>query len=114
MTQQMTLDWARSQGELGMRRAESSADRRTPGFAARVADYMAALLTARGPMSGEDLVDAARAAGYCPADDRAFGAAFQRLRRDHGAPVLRSDLPRRRGHATSGGRLYGRPDAARA
>lgn len=39
----------------------------------------------------------------------AFGAAFQKLRTDHHAPILRSDLPRRRGHATSGGRLYGRP-----
>ena len=112
MTQQMTLDWARSQGELGMRRAESSADRRTPGFAARVASYMAALLTARGPMSGEDLVDAAKAAGFPgTGDDRCFGAAFTRLRLEHGAPILRSDLLRRRGHATSGGRLYGRPAA---
>ena len=108
MTQLTIFDAIRA-GEIGMRRAESSVDRRTSDFSRRVAAYLAALLVDRGPMSGEDLVDAARAAGYCPADDRAFGAAFQRLRREHGAPILRSDLPRRRGHATSGGRLYGRP-----
>lgn len=109
---QFTIDDAIRAGHLGMRRAESSADRRTPGFAARVASYMAALLTARGPMSGEDLVDAAKAAGFHgTGDDRCFGAAFTRLRLEHGAPILRSDLPRRRGHATSGGRLYGRPAA---
>lgn len=108
---QLTIDDAIRQGDIAMRRAEAAADRRSPDFSRRAASYMAALLTANGPMSGEDLVDAARAAGYCPADDRAFGAAFQRLRRDHGAPILRSDLPRRRGHATSGGRLYGRPAA---
>lgn len=109
MTAQMTLDWSRAAGDIAMRRAASHAERAMPGFAARAASYMAAYLTANGPTSGEDLVDAAIAAGFAAADARAFGRAFRLLREQHGAPILRSDLPRRRGHGTSGGRLYGRP-----
>lgn len=102
---QLALDWARQQGDSGMRRAESSADRRIPDFSARVCTYFLALLSTRGPMSGEDLTDAARAAGYCPADDRAFGAAFKRLLTS-GARVT-GYAPRRKGHGSSGGKVYG-------
>ena len=86
---QFTIDDAIRAGHLGMARAA----------------YLAALLVDRGPMSGEDLVDAARAAGFTPADDRAFGAAFQRLLRD-GAKVV-GTCPRRKGHASAGGKVYG-------
>lgn len=102
---QFTIDDAIRAGHLGMARAESSADRRTPDFSRRAAAYMGSLLVDRGPMSGEDLVDAARAAGFTPADDRAFGAAFQRLLRD-GAKVV-GTCPRRKGHASAGGKVYG-------
>lgn len=37
MTDQLALDWSRQQGVTAMRRAESSADRRTPDFSRRVA-----------------------------------------------------------------------------
>lgn len=108
---QMNLNWSRAQGEIGIRRAESRAERVIPDFSRRAAAYMAAYLTAHGPTSGEDLTDAARAAGFDAGDGRAFGRAFQLLRDQHNAPILRSDLPRKRGHGTSGGRLYGRPQA---
>lgn len=106
---QMTIDEAIAAGDAAIRRAADRAERTMPGFSRRAASYMAAYLTAHGPTSGEDLVDAAIAAGYAAADGRAFGAAFRALISVHRAPVLRSDLPRRRGHGTTGGRLYGRP-----
>lgn len=60
-----------------------------------------------GPTSGEDLVDAAIAHGYRGRDLRCFGGVFQGLVNRNVLRVLRSDLPRRRGHGTSGGHLYG-------
>lgn len=108
---QLTIDDAIRQGDIGMRRAEASADRRSPDFSRRAASYMAALLTANGPMTGEQLTEAAQAAGFVVTDARAFGRAFQMLRLQHGAPILRSDMPRTRGHGTSGAKLYGRPAA---
>lgn len=64
-----------------------------------------------GSTSGEDLVDRAKEHGFTCPDGRAFGAVFQRCIREGWLKVLRSDLPRRRGHSTSGGRLYGVPAA---
>lgn len=60
-----------------------------------------------GPTSGEDLVEAAKAHGFKGKDDRCFGGVFIALLNAKKLMVLRSDLPRKRGHGTSGGRLYG-------
>lgn len=60
-----------------------------------------------GPTSGESLVRAAKEHGYRPHTDKAFGPVFKRLLATGSVKVLRSDLPRERGHGTSGGRLYG-------
>lgn len=60
-----------------------------------------------GPTSGEDLVDAAVSHGYRCHDLRAFGGIFKGLCAQHKLRVVRSDLPRKRGNGTSGGRLYG-------
>jgi hypothetical protein len=67
------------------------------------------LLRANGPTSGEDLTDACKDAGHTPEDDRAFGGVFLSLSRCKPPQIvcLRSDLPRRRGHSTSGGKLWG-------
>lgn len=107
MNEQMALDWSRAQGELGMRRAASRAERVAgPKFSERVADYFLAVLTTRGPQTGEDLTDAARAAGFMPEDDRAFGQAFKRILQ-HGAEVVPGAIvPRRKGHGAIGGKLY--------
>lgn len=102
---QLSLDWSRAQGDLGMRRAASSADRRMPDFSRRAGDYMLALLVARGPMPGEDLTDACIAAGFDPGDARAFGMAFRYILA-HGARVT-GYCARRKGHGSSGGKVYG-------
>lgn len=60
-----------------------------------------------GATSGEDLVEAAKKHGFRGHDDRCFGGVFLGLVRNQKLRVLRSDLPRKRGHGTSGGKLYG-------
>lgn len=72
--------------------------------------FMHSWVVRYGPTSGEQLVKAAREHGHAPHDDRAFGPVFQMLQRGVDGKrlkVLRSDLPRERGHGTSGGKLYG-------
>jgi hypothetical protein len=69
-------------------------------------------LVRHGPTSGEDLVDALKAHGFRGHDDRAFGSVFSRAIERGLIVCLRSDLPRRRGHGTSGGKLYAVGDAA--
>jgi len=60
---------------------------------------------ATGDMSGEDLTDAARRAGYCPPDDRAFGAVFRAI--INGGAIVVGTCPRRKGHGSAGGKVYG-------
>lgn len=60
-----------------------------------------------GPTSGESLTRAALEHGFRPHDLRAMGSVFRKLAANHKLKVLRSDLPRERGHGTSGGRLWG-------
>lgn len=59
-----------------------------------------------GPTPGESLVRAAKEHGFRGHDDRCYGPVFKRLLAAGSVEVLRSDLPRERGHGTSGGRLY--------
>lgn len=105
MTQQMTLDWARQQGDAGILRAQVRAENAAPDFTRRACAYALALIATRGPMSGEAIVDACRAAGFTPPDDRAFGAVFKRALRE-GATVV-GYAPRRKGHGSAGGKIYG-------
>lgn len=61
---------------------------------------------AEGDASGEELVLGAKAAGFTPHDDRAFGAIFGGLAR-RGIIRKVGTVPRRRGHGTSGGIVWG-------
>lgn len=74
------------------------------------ARFMHSWVVRFGPTSGEQLVKVAREHGHAPHDDRAFGPVFVKLQRGVDGKrlkVLRSDLPRERGHGTSGGKLWG-------
>jgi hypothetical protein len=53
------------------------------------------------------LVEAAKRHGFRGKDDRCFGRLFWAAIQRGELVVLRSDLPRKRGHGTSGGKLYG-------
>lgn len=90
-------------GEKCLERAE-----RVAGFDREGArKFVLSQLVRFGQMSGEDLVDAATEHGFRAPDARAFGPIFSKLLRDKQIRVIRSDLPRKRGNGTSGGRLYG-------
>jgi hypothetical protein len=57
------------------------------------------------PMTGESLVDLCVSRGIKPHDQRAFGSVFGTLAR-RGAIVAVGYAPRRKGHGTSGARLW--------
>lgn len=85
------------------------AQRAAPYFADKAKAAILAHLAANGPTSGEDLTDACKAAGIVPSnDDRAFGGVFLGLSNPRNPKIqcLRSDLPRKHGHGTSGGKLW--------
>lgn len=81
------------------------------GFAKRAMKAIVKYLAKRGTASGEQLVAMLKQNGIFPewGDDRAYGSVFRQVRTDPTCPiyVIRADLPRRRGHGTSGGKLYG-------
>lgn len=96
----------REAGEACAEKAHSVAGFNTTA----AAKFMHSWVVRFGPTSGEQLVKAAREHGHKPHDDRAFGTVFLMLQRGVDGKrlkVLRSDLPRTRGHGTSGGKLWG-------
>lgn len=96
-------DTGRVMGELCQAKAV-----RVAGFYPEGArQFIVGWLRRHGPTSGEDLVTAATEHGYRAHDGRAFGPVFKMLVKRGLIVCLRSDLPRKRGHGTSGGRLYG-------
>jgi uncharacterized protein YbjT (DUF2867 family) len=97
---------AQEAGQHGMQISLQAAERHDPSFADRAKTAMLAHLRAVGQASGEDLVDVAIAHGCRAPDARAFGGVFQSLSRQNVIRCIRSDLPRKRGHGTSGGKLW--------
>lgn len=93
----------RQAGEAALAKARRVADFDAEG----AGKFIAGWLCRHGPTSGEELVARATEHGYRAHDLRAMGPVFARLLRQGRIVVLRSDLPRARGHGTSGGKLYG-------
>lgn len=107
---QLTIDDAIAAGHDCAARALEKAQRADSAFADRAKAFILEHLKNFGPTSGEDLTQACKDAGIVPAnDDRAFGGIFFSLSHPKNSRIrcLRSDLPRRFGHGTSGGRLWG-------
>lgn len=67
--------------------------------------FMCGWLERYGAQSGEALVNAAKAHGFRPHDDRAFGAVFKVLRKQDRIRQVGTCL-REKGHAGSGGRVW--------
>jgi hypothetical protein len=99
---------ARAAGEEAAERCLAKAKRVSDFDADGAGKFICSWLDRHGQMSGEDLVEAAKAHGFRGHDDRCFGGVFQRLVNHNQIRVIRSDLPRKRGNGTSGGKLYGR------
>jgi hypothetical protein len=106
MTHQLSIEDAISAGQIAMQACADKAERDFPQFREKAREAILAHLRVVGQCSGEELTDIAKAHGAVPPDARAFGAVFQGLARGGFIVCLRSDLPRRRGHGTSGGRLW--------
>jgi hypothetical protein len=103
---QLSLDLAHSRGMEASRRCLEAAEAR--GFDSTGArKFIVSWVRRHGATSGEDLVEAAMAHGFHARDGRAFGGVFKAALNASELRVLRSDLPRKHGHGTSGGRLYG-------
>lgn len=104
------LQAARSAGEDAGEKCLAKAEDVAKFSAREAALFIHSWVVRYGPTPGEQLVKAAREHGHAPHDDRAFGPVFPMLLRGVDGKrlkVLRSDLPRERGHGTSGGKLYG-------
>ncbi len=107
-----SMEQARAIGEEQAQRAENRAERDSAGFGMRARAAIVKHLAEHGPSSGEDLTDACRAIGLTPKDDRAFGSAFGCLSRGKVIAVV-GNCGRRKGHGTSGGRIWALSPPAR-
>jgi hypothetical protein len=105
--QQLDLLAAIEAGREGMAQATDAAERRDPLFAVKAEAAIVACLKGckQRRASSEDLVDAARAQGLVPHDDRAFGPVFQSMAR-RGVIRFVGFCLRKKGHGTAGGRIW--------
>ena len=86
----------------------AKATRADPGFSDRAKDVILRHLRAVGQASGEELVELCKSYGIVPVNgDRAFGSVFGSLSKRKQIKFLRADLPRKHGHGTTGGKLWG-------
>lgn len=89
-----------------LERVAAKADRERESFTADACAFVLAYLKAHGPTPGEKIVDACKALGLKPADDRAFGLVFHRLSRA-GSIRVTGYTKRSKGHGTGGGNVWG-------
>ena len=95
----------RSEGQHLAELATDRAERFDPGFSVRASSFIVAYLRTYGPASGEDVTDAAKAAGIAPGEDRAFGSIYASLAR-RGLIVAAGVTNRRKGHGSLGARVW--------
>jgi hypothetical protein len=107
-TQQFTIEDAIAAGEAGMAQATDAAERKDSFFMEKAeAAFLRHLQASPDRCApGEELTEVARAHGCNCKDGRAFGSVFQSMARRGLIRCLRSDLPRKHGNGTSGGKLW--------
>jgi len=96
---------SRAAGEEAAARCTDKAERTTDFDSKAASDAILLHLLRKGACSGEDIVEAAKAAGHTPHDDRAFGSVIGYLSRRR-LIYAAGHCQRRRGHGTAGGRLW--------
>ena len=95
---------ARARGEELANACTAKAER--AGFDAEgVRRFVLGYLARHGKASGEAIVDACKAVGLRPGEDRAFGSIFATLSRK-GLIRCAGYCERQKGHGTAGGRLW--------
>lgn len=107
MTEQLSIDFtiAREEGERLSELCVDKAERVAEFDRKRCADFIAGWLMRHGPLPGEVCTDAAKAHGFHPHDDRAFGAVYQSLVRANRIRFA-GFCARTKGHGTAGGRIW--------
>ncbi len=78
----------------------------TQQFSSLAQEFVLAYLREHGPASSETMTDACKESCVTPHDDRAFGGVYMRLARA-GLICKVGTCPRRKGHLTSGGTVWG-------
>jgi hypothetical protein len=97
----------RTARKLGAAAGEAAEQANDPTFGERAYAFIVRYVREHGPVAGEDVTLAAKAAGIRPVkDDRAFGPAYARAIRDGSIRVV-GTCARVRGNGTAGGRVYG-------
>src|SRR5689334_18848559 len=96
---------ARAIGADAAKKCRAKAEERNPGFTLRARDFVIRYLSVNGASWGEDIVDAAAAAGIKAHDGRAWGSIFAAMSNKQ-IRCIRSDGVRRHGRGTSGARQW--------
>lgn len=96
---------ARALGEQAGERCIAKAERVADFDREGAGRFILGWLRRHGPTSGETLTDQAKAHGYRPHDDRAFGPVYAKLVRD-GSIRWKDFAPRLKGHGTGGARIW--------
>jgi hypothetical protein len=97
----------RELGQLCAEMATRRAERERKNFSTDAQRLMLDALTENGPMTGEQLVDACKAAELRPADDRAFGSVIGQLSRKRLIRCV-GEAQRKKGHGTRGASIWER------
>lgn len=96
---------ARARGDEAAARCTDKAERVSDFDAEGAMKFVHGYLVRHGQQPGEALVNAAKAHGFRPHDDRAFGTVFATLAR-RGLIRHMGYCERVKGHGTAGGRLW--------
>jgi hypothetical protein len=96
---------AREVGRLAAEACVGKAERVTPFDVEGARMFVLGWLVRFGKQTGEQLVDAAKAHGHRPHDDRAFGSVFGVLVRRNLIRCV-GYCARAKGHGTAGGRIW--------
>ena len=100
---QTTLDQAMTERDAAIEQISQTAGEE---FRKKAQWFVMVYLQQHGDTPGETITDACKLAGIVPHDDRAFGAVFIRLSK-RGIIRKVGTCLRRKGHATSGGNVWG-------
>jgi hypothetical protein len=105
LASRQTLVQARAAGREAAERGADSTEQFDAEFRAKALEFIVTHITQQGRVSGESTTLAAVLAGIRPRDDRHFGSVYQKALRENLIHIV-GLVPRLRGHASSGGKLY--------
>lgn len=105
LASRQSMDRARATGREAAERGADNTEQFDADFRKKALAFIVAHIEQHRRVSGESTTLAAVLAGIRPRDDRHFGAVYQKALRDKLIHVV-GQVPRLRGHASLGGKLY--------